>query len=811
MLKYNIDFEIMGFAVTLVIAIYYHMNYMITTRSDKAFKRLLYFILLAQFFDMLTAFTFSFENPKWNTFNLVMNTCYYMFVAATAVEFEGYVASHIDVVVENKVYGILRRVIFVFYVVHGLLNPITKLAFYFDENGIYQHGPIYILGYIIPSVFVVGALVQILRYKTHFNRKQRLSSISFIIVIFIAMLLQAFVVPDIYLTFALIPIALLMLVFSLETPDYRKLKETMDELESAKQEAWHANQVKSDFLANMSHEIRTPINAILGFDEMILRESSEKDTIKYASDIKDSGQTLLSIVNDILDLSKIEAGKMEIIPEEYDIVEMVSGLVKMITPKVMEKGLKLAVDIDSKIPRRLYGDDVRISQVLTNLLSNAVKYTESGEITFQIKAEQPENNNVHLFLAVKDTGVGIKEENTAILFSEFSRIEDTSIHKIEGTGLGLPISQKILNLMDSNLEVTSTYGKGSVFFFFLNQAVVSPIPIGDFNLASMNIHEEVKVFRENFTAPDARILVVDDVEMNLKVFKGLLNKSMMKIDTAISGADAIECIKANPYDIIFMDHQMPHMDGIETLERLKNENIIDINKTPVIALTANAISGAREMYLEKGFSDYLTKPLNGWNLSDLLRKWLPNEKIIETANSSEQQLNSESNSKIEAESEANLEEPMEFSPEKPSSFSMEGPIEFSSEEPMEFSPQSSAKSNDNLTKLREAGLDVDEGLTYAMGEIDFYLEIVTDYVNEYPELSASLVRSFSEKNWKDYSIYAHSLKTLSKTIGLKGLSKEALTLELAGKNEEADMIESNHETLLTHYTATVDAIKSAMP
>ncbi len=770
MLKYNIDFEIMGLVITLVIAFYFHMNYVVTTRSDKAFKKLLYFILIAIILDILTAFSFSLENPKWNMFNLFMNTCYYMCVAATAVEFEGYVASHIDVLVENKVYSVIRRIIYIFYVIHGLLNPFTKLAFYFDEEGRYCHGPMYILGYIIPSIFVIGALVQILKYKNCFNRKQRLSSLAFILVVFVAMILQAFVVPDVYLTYALIPVALLMLVFSLETPDYRKLIKTMDELETAKQEAWHANQVKSDFLANMSHEIRTPINAILGFDEMILRETKENDTFNYASDIKDSGQTLLSIVNDILDLSKIEAGKMEIIPEEYSITEMVSGLVRMITPKANEKGLKLNVEVDSKIPRKMEGDDIRIAQVLTNLLTNAVKYTEMGEVTLQIKAEQPENGNVHLFFAVRDTGVGIKAENTAILFSEFSRIEDSNVRKIEGTGLGLPISQRCLNLMGSNLEVKSVYGEGSTFYFFLNQKVVDAEPIGDYDPANMTMQEDVKVFRESFKAPDAHVLVVDDVETNLKVFKGLLNKSEMKIDTAGSGAEAIELIRKYKFDIIFMDHQMPQMDGIETLEKLVEDPDIDISNTPVIALTANAISGARDMYLEKGFADYISKPINGWELSEMIRKWLPEDRIVVDNSESEE---SDSVTDDTQDSKSDDEQMYE---------------------------------DEDLNKLAQAGLDVKTGLTYTMNDKEFYLDIISDFVNEYEERSAALEKDFVDKNWKSYGINAHSLKSLSKTIGLNSLADEALVLELAAKNGEPEKVEANHEALLTHYKDSVDAI-----
>lgn len=756
MLKYNIDFEIMGMMIMLVMIYFFHANYDISTRSAKAFSRLMIYILIAEILDITTAFTFSLEDPRFNLINLILNTAYYMNAAATAVGFEGYITSYIEVVVKNKTYDLVRRAIFVIYVIHGLTNPFTKLAFYFDENGLYQHGPLYILGYVIPALYMVSALYHIIRYRECFEKKRWISSVTFIFVVFIVMFFQAFFLSDIYLTYGLIPVALLIILFTLETPDYRKLMNTLDELEVAKQEAWHANQVKTDFLANMSHEIRTPINAVLGFDEMILRESNEDNTLKYATNIKSSGQSLLSLINDILDLSKIEAGKMDIIPQEYDIVEMVSTLVKQVAPRANDKGLSLNLDIDSKIPRKLVGDDVRISQVLTNLLTNAVKYTQKGEITFQIKAEKPADKEVYLLFAVRDTGVGIKEENTAMLFSEFSRIEDSNSRAIEGTGLGLPISMKFLNLMGSRLEVKSVFGEGSVFYFFLTQKVADAEPIGDFEQAREKLSSSVSVFRENFTAPDAHVLVVDDVDMNLKVFAGLLNKSRLKIDTASSGAEAIEMIKENDYDCIFMDHQMPVMDGIETLEKLQSDPEFVAKKTPVVALTANAISGAREMYLSKGFSDYLSKPINGWELSEILFKWLPKDKIIDAE-----------------------DEILEFMP---------------SGESYDYSDVTGT-----ITKLEELGVDVRSGLVYAMDDEDFYLELLEDFMNSSDVRIAELNDRYSEKEWKDYEIKVHALKSLLKTIGMNNLSEEAKDLEMASKNGDEAFIESNHNAFVDHY------------
>ena len=782
MLKYNIDFEIMGMMVTLVITYYFHVSYVESNRSDRAFKKMLYFILGAQFFDMLTAFTFSLENPKLNLLNVILTTVYFMFAAATAVEFEGYIASYIDVVIENKIYMLIRKIVFVAYVLHGVLNPVTKLAFYFDDDGIYKHGPLYALGYVVPALFAISALFNIIRHRKCFDKKQWISSVAFIFVVFFTMFLQFFVFQDIYLTYGLIPIALLMILFSLETPDYRKLINTMDELENAKQEAWRANQVKTEFLANMSHEIRTPINAVLGFDEMILRESKEEDTITYATNIKNSGQSLLSLVNDILDLSKIEAGKMEIVPQEYDVVEMVSSLVKMITPRAEDKGLDVTLDIDRKIPRKLMGDDVRISQVLTNLLTNAVKYTQKGGITLQIKAEKLNKKNdkeVKLLFSVSDTGIGIKEENTEMLFSEFSRVEDENNRKIEGTGLGLPISMKCLNLMGSKLEVKSVYGQGSVFFFFLMQQIVDAEPVGDFEKERAKLRDEVKVFEEDFAAPDARILVVDDVELNLKVFTGLLKKSKMNIDTALSGAEAIELIKKNSYDCIFMDHQMPEMDGIETLKKLKEDPEADIDKVPVIALTANAISGAKEMYMENGFSDYITKPVNGWDLSDMLHKWLPTEKI-DTPEIEEKQ------------EDKKQEEPLD---------------EFTASAWQDVNKEDKKDIQAILSGLKAIGISTEDGLSFTMEDQDFYLELINDFVNDSEDRKKTIQNFFINKDWKNYEIYVHALKSSTKTLGINDLSEEAKHLEMAAKDKNVDEIEAKHGIMIEHFEKVIDDIR----
>ncbi len=393
-----------------------------------------------------------------------------------------------------------------------------------------------------------------------------------------------------------------------------------------------ANRKKSVFLANMSHEIRTPINAILGFDEMILRESSEKAILSYAANIKGSGQTLLALINEILDFSKIESGKLEIIPVNYDTAGLINDMLDMIEFRALEKKLAVNCHIDRRLPSKLCGDDIRIREILTNLLTNAVKYTEAGSVTLSIHKLSANGSSVRLHISVSDTGIGVREEDKEHLWDSFQRLDEKHNRGIEGTGLGLAISSKYLELMGSRLQVESTYGQGSDFYFDLEQEIIDPKPIGDFESARKANLKNIDVYRESFEAPEAHILVVDDVDLNQLVIKGLLKNTKIRIDTADSGKEAIEKIRLTHYDLILLDHMMPEMDGIETLAHIRSdERIPETNKNiPVIALTANAISGAQKTYLEHGFSDYLSKPVNPTQLEKLLVEYLPEEKIRRT-------------------------------------------------------------------------------------------------------------------------------------------------------------------------------------
>ncbi len=539
---------------------------------------------------------------------------------------------------------------------------------------------------------------------------------------------------------------LLVTVGSMYLISVRVQIQESDELRDAKAAAEKASQAKSAFLSNMSHEIRTPINSVLGMNEMILRESSEPNIIEYSENIRTAGTTLLGLINDILDFSKIEAGKMDIINVNYDLSSLISDLVNMIQTRADNKNLLLKLDFDENIPKMLYGDEVRIKQVVTNILTNAVKYTEKGSVTFHIDYEKIAGNPDGVFLnfSVKDTGIGIKPEDMAKLFSEFERIEEKRNRSIEGTGLGMNITKRLLEMMGTSLKVESVYGKGSTFSFRLQQRVIKWEALGDYEAAHRASLSSVKKYKEKFTAPDAHILVVDDTPMNLTVFKALLKRTLIKIDTAESGIEALSLAKDRKYDVIFLDHMMPNMDGIETLQRLRTENV----KTATICLTANAISGAREEYLAAGFDDYLTKPIDAVKLEEMLIQYLPQEKLMAPE--------SESGSPVKIEL-----------PEW-------------------------------LHKIDE--INIKAGMKHC-GDEGAYLDTLKIY-GEYSVTGADEIESlWRVRDIANTTVKVHALKSTSRAIGAESLGSLAEKLEFAGKAGDETMLDAELGGLLERYRA----------
>ena len=425
-----------------------------------------------------------------------------------------------------------------------------------------------------------------------------------------------------------------------------KLMESAKELLKSKEEADRANRGKSDFLSNMSHEIRTPINAVLGMNEMILRESLEalknlpgdnesvmqifSDISKYSGNIESAGNNLLSLINDILDFSKIESGKMQLVEANYKLSSVLNDVCNMIFFKAKEKGLAFSVDVDRTIPDVLNGDEIRVRQIIINILNNAVKYTKEGHVDLNVRSQEYdsyEKRAICLIVSVSDTGIGIKEEDIGKLFTKFERVDLEQNSTVEGTGLGLAITQNLLEMMGGDIEVKSVYNEGSTFIIRLPQVVVNDEPVGDFKRKFDESIETMETYVESFHAPDAHILVVDDTKMNLLVVEGLLKNTGLKIDTATSGARSIELARDNHYDIILMDQRMPEMNGTQAMQHIKDEKGVNAT-TPFICLTADAISGAKERYMESGFTDYLTKPIDYSALEKMLINYLPKEKVL---------------------------------------------------------------------------------------------------------------------------------------------------------------------------------------
>ena len=412
-------------------------------------------------------------------------------------------------------------------------------------------------------------------------------------------------------------------IFKIVSGSLEKVKLTA-ELEKAKEEAERANKAKSQFLAKMSHEIRTPVNAVLGINEMILRESSEGEIRAYAQDVKNSSITLLNIINEILDSSKIESGKMELVEGNYEIGSLLNDLYHMIRMRAKDKELELNFKIAPHLPNEYYGDDKCIRQVLLNLLTNAVKYTNRGSVTLQVDGRTV-GEKAFLRFAVSDTGIGIKEEDLGKLTEEFKRLDESRNRSVEGTGLGLNIAQQFLQLMGSQLEIESVYEKGSTFSFLLEQRVVNPETVGSLK-ERLRQATESEEYRTEFYAPEARILVVDDYKMNLKVFKGLLKQTGMQIFEAESGKACLEFLEKETADIVFLDHMMPEMDGIQVLHEIRRRKLCV--GVPMIMLTANAITGDRERYLKEGFDDFISKPIVPKQLDEMVLRYLPEHLVL---------------------------------------------------------------------------------------------------------------------------------------------------------------------------------------
>ena len=546
---------------------------------------------------------------------------------------------------------------------------------------------------------------------------------------------------------------------------YLMMVTDMTEINGLIEEAQAANRAKSEFLSNMSHEIRTPINTIIGMNEMILRESQDKIILNYANMVKRSSKMLLNLVNDILDISKIESGNLELIPREYNLEDIVISNYQLAAHDIRKKNQKFMFECDGNLPKTLYGDDKRIVQIATNLMTNAIKYTpKKGTIKMSLSQQRVDDKNINLIIKVSDTGIGIREDDIPKLFGNFTRMDLNRNRNIEGTGLGLAITKNLVTSMNGVIDVKSEYGSGSEFTVLIPQPVVDSGPIGVVSLNKINSSEGTKT--KNFKAPEARVLAVDDSEMNLEVVRGLLKKTDIQVDCASSGLEGLELMKTRHYDIIFLDHMMPEMDGLQVLNafKLHKKNTSTPNDhTPIVMLSANAVRGAEAEYRKAGFDEYISKPLDPYELDKLVMRLLPEELVHEV--------------KIA---------PAEIKAAQPDKQT----------DKLEFP--------DNLRSL----LDVDAGMHNSVEDKDFYRTLLDTYLKE--TKTERLNELYAAQDWENYRITAHALKGTSLTIGATAMSEKAKSLEFAVKENNQQYIMENHEAVLAYYEELLGQLRSAL-
>ena len=773
-LKYNISFEVASTIFLIILLFYISLQYDTHSKLNKEFRKLTWAGLIATILDVSTAVTISYASGVPTVVNTLLNTIYFLSVAALGYQVMYYVIYYVYRDRMKRSFIRFNQILVCFYVAVLIVNSFTGFFFSFTKNGAYVKGPAFLAVYVAPCYFVMcSAMILICNFK-RFQIWQRTSIFLFVFFQISGIVLQMVVFPNTLLALFMSALGLMMMLFTMETPDYQRLVITIEELnetkkeaekakeeaERAKEIAQEANRLKSDFLANMSHEIRTPINAVLGMDEMILRESTDSQILGYASDIKQAGSMLLSLVNDILDFSKIESGKMDIVPVDYDLGILLSDTIDMICPRIDEKKLQLELNIESNTPVHLHGDEVRLRQIITNILTNAVKYTPEGKVTLTVSGKKVSEDAVQLYVSVKDTGIGIKEEDIGRLFNSFQRVDESRNRNIEGTGLGLSITMRLLNLMGSRLEVESTYGQGSDFYFYLEQKHLDDEVIGG-DIQKYNESEKgrIRISAEQFHAPDAKILVVDDNEMNLKVFLGLVKNYGMQIDTAMSGQECLERVEKNAYHIIFMDHLMPEMDGVETLKRIRELKTNQSKDAVIIILTANAVSGAREMFLQEGFDDYLSKPIIAVKLEKMIQKYLPEELIL---------MNDLGQKKV--------------------------------------IPADSGTHDKGVQPEKDL-VDWKKGRVFCMENEKFYREILQIFLNS--PYDTELKQNYEESDFENYRINVHAMKSNLANIGAVSVSDMARQLELALKiDNNVSYVQEHHEEFMTAYERVVSEVKT---
>ena len=633
-ITYIIEAELAVFLLSLILSVYLYLIYTGTSSDKRGLQRYSYMTTLGGLAEILFLFVTSEHSNFSIETKYIFSIISQCSISLVFFMFMRYI-SGFGIYTPNK-----KKMLYAQNVMLGIYFYFQVIGIFTDANFAISPDRTEILKGDINELLSVSFILlwtlwtwfELYIYRRAFTKGQMWALVVDIALCWFIIAINSEFFPDIPLLFIINAVNVYYYFFLLETPAYRDLEITLERLRRAKAIADEANAVaiaadaaKGEFLANMSHEIRTPLTTILGMDEVILRKYESGPIYEYARDINSAGNTLLHIINDILDFSKIESGHLELSSENYDLGQVLRDVDNMVKLKAEQKGLKYVMQTDDSLPDELFGDKVRVHQIMVNILNNAVKYTKKGSVKFTLTGVRGDDPSlIVLHITVTDTGIGIHAEDIPKLFKSFQRIDAKETHNIEGTGLGLAITGRLIELMGGTVEVTSTYGQGSTFHVVIPQKIVGEKTLKDFE------HEaghKKKVVRKILKAPTARVLIVDDNDMNRVVLRSLMKETEIKIDDAESGDECLQKVKENFYDVILMDYMMPRMDGKETLANFRAMTDSPSANAKVIVCTANALVGVRAELLAAGFDDFLSKPVNGKELEGMLAKYIPPEKV----------------------------------------------------------------------------------------------------------------------------------------------------------------------------------------
>lgn len=726
---YNVNYEIASCIFLLILFMYLKLQYTVKSEINKVFSRLVILTFVTGLLDVVTALMINSGERISNSVNIWVNTLYLAFDAIMGYQFCRYFsfAAH-----KKPNATFLAKDGWFLVVLHCFLllaNVFSGFIFSFDNAHHYVRGPLYILVYAIPQFLILSGLFIIFRNRKVFTNSQIFSIVLFAIIGFSGSFLQLLVFEHYTLALFTTSIAIFMITFAMETPDYLRLIKTMDELKSTANRLNRANKAKSEFLANMSHELRTPINSILGYNELIVNETVENHIAEYALNVQAGARALLAQVNNVFDYTDMDKGQFKLYLNKYYANSLLQDIVLYSRFSAERKNIAFKIDVDEKIPYRLNGDVVRIMQVMTNLLSNAFKFTQAGLVSLWVKWVPLGTMKGKIAVKITDTGCGIKPRLLSVLG-----------HDAQIMGLGLPLVTKLLTMMGSELKIESEVGKGTTVSFELEQDVEESRPIGKVDFTSRNAvlgHIDDGAF----IAPQVRMLVVDDNDMNLKLFCGLLKDTKITFDIAHDGNEALQKMSENSYDMIFLDHMMPVKDGVQTLYEMKTRNIC--LGVPVVVLTANSVVGARDKYLEEGFDGYVSKPVNVGELRTCIREHLPREKFIDVSN------------------------------------------------------DKSVKNAEDFIELLPDQIDGSLGISYCEGDKNRYLEALLDFENaKRVELLDDFYRN---RDLEQYRNLLRNVKISALGIGAVKLSTMAKSLEHAAASGDWTFIDANHGDMLMSF------------